>query len=69
MLPLWTPAAATAATKWLERLGDGVTATGPAIAGWTVAGVSWDAGPFGQLKWTIAGAPTAAAWTAFIYGK
>ena len=68
-LPLWTPAAATAATNWLWAAGMGNNGAAPAIAGWTVASLNFPFGPFGRLKWTIAGAPTAVNWTAFVYGK
>lgn len=68
VFPLWKPASVTAATKWLEALGVGIGAA-PTIAGWTVGSVVFPFGSFGQLAWTITGAPTAVAWQAFLYAK
>ena len=67
-IPLWKPAAATAATNWITSIGAGMGAA-PAISGWTVTSIPFGFGPFGQLAWTITGAPTAVNWQAFLYGK
>lgn len=68
VIPLWKPSAASAATNWLALLGAGQGAA-PTIPLWVVATVPIGFGPFGQLKWTTAGAPTAVAVKAFVYAK
>lgn len=68
--PLWKPGAAvTVATKWLTWLGGQGLGTAPTITGWTATVIPVGFGAQGQLKWTIAGAPTAVAWVAYVYGK
>ncbi len=69
LIPLWKPAAATAATSYLTVLSANGLGTAPTITGWTATNVPTSFGIAGQLKWTVAGAPTAVSWKAFIYGK
>lgn len=69
VIPLWQPAAATAATKWIEFLGASNGAA-PTITGWVVGAVSVDAGPWGRIAWTVAGGPTSVNGVKmFLYGK
>ena len=81
--PLWTSAAIATAGKLLVAAGTGLpfaqAAAAPLVAptgftaladpsGWTVAIVPLPLAPQGLFKWTVANTPTAAAWTAWIYG-
>lgn len=68
VIPLWKPAAVTAATKWLT-VAAAAAGAAPTITGWTVTSIPIPFGAFGQFQWTIAGAPTAVNWWAFLYGK
>ncbi len=67
-LPLWKLTAASAPTNWLALLGVNQGAA-PSIAAWVVASVPSGFGAFGQLKWTVTGAPTAVAAKVFLYAK
>lgn len=82
-LALWKPTALTAAGAALVGIGTGMgfaqAASAPSTAatgfgaiaapsGWTYYSIPLPVGPNGQFAWTVTGAPTAIAWTAWIYG-
>lgn len=67
VIPLWKPAAATAATSYLVMISPYATGTAPTISGWTVTNVPFSPGVQGKFAWT-ASSLTAVTWTAFIYG-
>lgn len=69
VIPLIKPSALTAAGNLLWKLGAALAATPPVVAGWTSTNYQDDFGCFGQIKATIAGAPTAIAYQMFLYGK
>lgn len=68
VIPLWKPTAVSAATKFLTWFGTSQGAA-PTIAGFTTLVVPVGFGNLGRFAWTITGAPTSVAWSAFIYGK
>lgn len=61
------PAALTAAGNLYLALGYNA-GTAPSLSGWTASAVNFPFSPNGQIAWTVGGAPTAIAWTAFLYG-
>ena len=82
-LALWKPTALSAAGAALVAIGPGLAfaqaaaAPSTAAAGfgaitapspWTYYPIPLPVAPNGQFAWTVAGAPTAIAWTAWIYG-
>lgn len=82
-LALWKPAALSAAGSLYVGIGAGMAfaqassapstaATGfgaiAAPSSWTYYSIPLPVGPNGQFAWTVTGAPTAIAWTAWIYG-
>lgn len=68
-IPLWKPAAASAATKWAVWASAMGLGAAPTITGYTAVTIPTGFGNLGKLAWTTAGAPTAVTWSAFIYGK
>lgn len=69
LIPLWKPAAASAAINYLTVLSADGLGTAPTVTGWTLTHVPTSFGIAGRLAWTVAGAPTAVNWKAFLYGK
>jgi hypothetical protein len=76
---LWNPAAAVAAASYFVEVGPGLTVP-PASAptgyvnstvptGWTVYAIPSIVAPNGKFSWTVTGAPTGVAWTAWLYGQ
>lgn len=68
-IPLWTPAAISAANKSLTVISPKGLGAAPTITGWTVVHIPTTLGVAGVLRWIVTGAPTAINWRAFVYGK
>jgi hypothetical protein len=76
---VWNPAALTSAGSFLVDVGPGLSVP-PASAptgyanttvptGWTVYNIPYVVSPNGTFSWTVTGTPTAAVWTAWLYGQ